>query len=130
MTFAHLTLATRDVDATIDFLSNTFGWKLIGRPENIEFPGAWIEMAENQQIHLVHDGDFEPSPFEAEFGRHFAFLHPQADYETLQQRLIEHGAEVMKPIVVTPFPRFFTRLPDGYVFEVVEAEGYAKKDWS
>jgi catechol 2,3-dioxygenase-like lactoylglutathione lyase family enzyme len=127
MTYAHLTLATQDVDATIDFLGKTFGWELIGRPENVEKPGAWLSMAENQQIHLLHIDGYEPSPFEGEFGRHFAIFHPKADYDALKQRLLDHGAEISEAIVPTSFPRFFARDPNGYYFEIVEEEAYAER---
>ena len=68
--------------------------------------------------------DFEPSRFEAEFGRHFAVFHAGSDFPALKRRLAEHGATVIDPIRPTPFQRFFFRDPNGYVFEVIDRDGY------
>ena len=124
VTFAHLTLATRDVVATADFFCQTMGWTKIYHPDNIESQAAWLYIALNQQLHLLYVPDFEPSACEREFGRHVAFFHPNADFSDLKQRLSAHGAEIMEPERATPFERFFFRDPQGYVFEVIDQEGF------
>ena len=124
MSFAHFTLGTRDVGATTRFFEQTFGWTPIHRADNIDRTAAWLEIAPDQQMHLLYVEGFEPSPFEAEFGRHIALFHPLSDFGALKARLIEHGAELIDPMRETPFERFFFRDPNGYVFEVVDSEGY------
>ena len=42
MSFAHLTLATRDVIASRDFFAGTLGWEAIERPGNIDVEAAWL----------------------------------------------------------------------------------------
>ena len=101
----HLTLATRDVIASRDFFLNTLDWKQIPRPGNIDIQAAWLDIGDGQQLHLLHKEGFEASPFEAEFGRHFAFDYPLDEF----------------PIRETPFERFFFREPNGYIFEMVSA---------
>ncbi len=123
MSIAHFTLGTRDVVATSRFFEKTFGWTPIERPGNIDCTAAWLEIAPNQQMHLLHVEGFEPSPFEAEFGRHIALFHPGRDFDALKSRLTEQGAELIDPLRETPFERFFFRDPNGYVFEVVDSEG-------
>ncbi len=125
MTFAHLTLATRDVSASASFYQKTLGFRLIHHADNIQQSAAWLEMGPNQQLHLLHVPDFEPSPFEREFGRHVAVFVPLAEFANLRRRLQEHGAELIDPERVTPFERFFFRDPQGYVFEVIDQDGYA-----
>jgi len=120
--FAHLTLATRDVERSLRFYSRALSWRPIDRPNNIGRPAAWLEIAPGQELHLVEVADFSPSPFEAEFGRHFAIAVPGSDFDGLKRRLLEHGGTLSAPIRETPFPRFFFQDPDGYVFEVVAAE--------
>ncbi len=71
---------------------------------------------------MVEVPDFEPSSFEAEFGRHLAFAVPLAEMDGLRRRLLAHGATLIEPERPTPFARFFFRDPNGYVFEVIEAE--------
>jgi catechol 2,3-dioxygenase-like lactoylglutathione lyase family enzyme len=102
MALAHVTLATRNVREAEAFFAAALGWRPIDRPNNVGRPAAWLEIAPGQELHLVEVLDFQPSPFEAEFGRHVATL--------------------IDPLRATPFLRFFFRSPDGYVFEVVPAE--------
>ena len=120
MPLAHITLATRDVHKSEAFFAGALGWRPIGRPGNVGRPAAWLEIAPGQELHLVEVASFEPSPFEAEFGRHVALAVPSAEFAALKQRLGEHGAELIKPQRETPFARFFFRDPNGYVFEVIE----------
>src|SRR5437588_12082214 len=121
MPFAHLTLATRDVRRAEAFFAAALGWRPIRRPNNIGRPAAWLEIAPGQELHIVEVPDFEPSPFEREFGRHVAIAVPLADFAALRGRLVAHGAELIEAERPTPFARFFCRDPDGYVFEVIEA---------
>jgi catechol 2,3-dioxygenase-like lactoylglutathione lyase family enzyme len=72
MPLAHITLATRDVHKAEAFFAGALGWRPIRRPGNVGRPAAWLEIAPGQELHLVEVAGFEPSPFEAEFGRHVA----------------------------------------------------------
>ena len=120
MPVVHITLATRDVRASEDFFAGALGWQPIPRPNNIGRPAAWLQIAPGQELHLVEVADFDPSPFEAEFGRHVALAVPLGEFDALQRRLRAHGATLIEPQRATPFARFFFRDPNGYVFEVVE----------
>ena len=122
MPLAHLTLATRDVHASARFFAQALGWQPISRPNNIGRPAAWLEIAPGQELHLVEVPGFQPSAFEAEFGRHVALAFPLAEFEGLKRRLLAQGAALIEPERPTPFERFFFRDPNGYVFEVVAAE--------
>ncbi|MFT4586509.1 MAG: catechol 2,3-dioxygenase-like lactoylglutathione lyase family enzyme [Limisphaerales bacterium] len=122
MSFAHLTLATRDVEKSREFFINALGWQPVNRPGNIGLQAAWLSMGPDQELHLVHVADFEPSPFEKEFGRHLAVAFPLTEFPELKRRLEERGAELIEPIRETPFERFFFRSPEGYMFEVVDAD--------
>ena len=129
MPFAHLTLATRDVTRTADFFERALHWPRVQVPGNT--PGhlnaAWIDMGAGQQIHILRIDGFEVSPFEDEFGRHFAVFHPLADFDALKARIIEHGGTLIDPIRPTPFERFFFKDPNGYMFEVIAAEQYVRE---
>jgi catechol 2,3-dioxygenase-like lactoylglutathione lyase family enzyme len=122
MAVAHITLATRNVRRSSAFFAEALGWHPIARPGNIGRPAAWLAIAPGVELHLVEDPEFEPSPFEKEFGRHIAVAFPLAEFPALQERLIARGATLIDPIRETPFRRFFFRDPDGYVFEVVEED--------
>ena len=120
MALAHITLATRDVARASAFFAAALGWRPIARPGNIGRPAAWLTIAPGVELHLVEDPQFEPSPFEQEFGRHIAVTFPRAEFPGLKARLQARGATLIEPLRDTPFQRFFFRDPDGYVFEVVE----------
>ncbi len=124
MTFAHLTLATQDVEMSSRFFQQTLGWSPISRPDNIDRTADWLNISADQQLHLLHVEGFEPSPFEAEFGRHFAIFQHGREFDDLKNRLIREGAELIEPIRNTPFERFFFRDPNGYVFEVIDQDAY------
>lgn len=121
MSLAHITLATRDVQASLTFFAEALGWRPINRPGNIGRPAAWLEIAPGQELHLVEVTGFAPSQFEAEFGRHIALAFPGAEFDALKRRLAAHGATLIESERATPFERFFFRDPNGYVFEVVDA---------
>ena len=121
MSLAHLTLATRQVQKTAAFFEETLGYPRDPMPTNIPDEAAWLNLGRGQQIHLVHVDGFEVSPFEREFGRHVAVYYPRAQFESLKQRLVQRGAELIAPLRTAPFERFFFRDPvNGYVFEVID----------
>src|SRR5436190_1172128 len=119
MSIAHFTLATRDVAATAAFFEKVMRWRRIRVPANApaKLEAAWLQIAPGQQVHLLLVEDFAPSPFEREFGRHFAIFHPGEDFAALKRRLVESGTELIAPIRPTPFERIFFRDPNGYMFE-------------
>jgi catechol 2,3-dioxygenase-like lactoylglutathione lyase family enzyme len=119
---AHITLATRDVARSAAFFHDVLGWQPSARPGNITTKAAWLEIAPGIELHLIDDPEFEPSPFEKEFGRHIAVTVALAEFPRLKERLQARGATVIDPIRETPFVRFFFRDPNGYVFEVVEED--------
>jgi enamine deaminase RidA (YjgF/YER057c/UK114 family)/catechol 2,3-dioxygenase-like lactoylglutathione lyase family enzyme len=119
---AHCTLATRDVAKTSEFFLKTLNWQPIPRPGNIDVKANWLQIGPNQELHLLEIDEFEPTPYEREFGRHIAFTYPLEDFDGLKSRLIEHGAEIIPARRATSFERFFFRDPNGYVFEVVQTD--------
>jgi catechol 2,3-dioxygenase-like lactoylglutathione lyase family enzyme len=124
MSFAHLTIATRNVEKTAIFFEKTMRWKRVPIAANTPVKAVWMNVGPGQQIHVLPVEGFEVSKFEAEFGRHLAMFHPEADFPNLKERLIEAGAEVIDPIRPTPFDRFFFKDPNGYMFEVIAQEQF------
>ena len=121
-TICHYTIVTRDLAGTSQFFEAALGWRRIPRATNIPVNGTWHEVAPGEELHVVELADFSPPQFEREYGRHIALAVPVAEFPALKQRLTKHGAEVMTPDRPTPFERFFFRDPNGYLFEVVEAD--------
>jgi catechol 2,3-dioxygenase-like lactoylglutathione lyase family enzyme len=120
---AHLTLASQHVERTAAFLERTLGCRRNPVPANSAVEAVWLDIGHGQELHVLHVDGFAASPFEGEFGRHVALVHPAADFVGLKQRLVEAGAELIEPLRATPFERFFFREPvNGYVFEIVNAD--------
>jgi len=122
MSFAHLTLATSDVERTASFFERTLGYgrRPVG---NSPVEAVWLDLGRGQELHVLFVDGFEVSRFESEFGRHVAMFYPLAQFAALKQRLTAEGAELIQPLRATPFERFFFREPiNGYVFEVIDAE--------
>ena len=121
MSFAHLTLPSREVERTARFLEETLGYRRDPVPPNVPTETVWLDIGRGQQIHVFYVEGFEVSPFESEFGRHVAVFYPLDQFVALKARLIEHGAALVAPLRSTPFERFFFREPvNGYVFEVID----------
>lgn len=119
MAILHFTIPSRDVQATARFFEATMGWKPVDRPNNIPMKAAWLGIGPGQELHLLHVENFAVSPFEGEFGRHFAVSYPVAEFPALKERLQANGAELLDPLRIAGVERFFFREPSGYVFEVV-----------
>ncbi len=112
----------RDVRRAARFFAEALGWQPLDRPNNIAVPAAWLEIAPDQELHLVEVAEYQPSPFDREYGRHVAVAVPHNDFAGLKERLQRHGARLVAPLRETAFERFFFVDPDGYVFEVVPEE--------
>ena len=119
--FAHLTLPTTRVEETTRFLEHVLGYPRKSVPANSPVEVCWLDLGHGQELHVLHVDGFSVSPFEAEFGRHVALLHPLADFEALRQRVVEKGGELIAPLRTTPFERLFFREPvNGYLFELID----------
>src|SRR5262249_15260231 len=122
MAICHFTLATSDVDQTRAFFENALGWRALHRPRNIPMHAAWLEIGPGQELHLVEVPEFLVSVYEREYGRHIAISFPRAEFPALKKRVLRHGGDVFDADRPTPFERFFFRDPNGYVFEVLDAD--------
>ena len=121
MSLAHLTLPSREVEKTAQFLEAALGYPRDAVPANVPIETVWLNIGRGQQMHVLHAEHFEVSRFEAEFGRHVAFYYPKSGLAALKDRIVEHGGVLIAPLRATPFERFFFREPvNGYVFEVIE----------
>ena len=113
---AHITLATRDVQRSVDFFEGTLGWRPVARPGNINAAAAWLLIAPGMELHLIEDPDFEPSRFEQEFGRHIAVTFARAEFPRLKERLQARGATLIEPLRETPFATILLPRPERVCF--------------
>src|SRR3954468_12014871 len=121
MSFAHLTLPTREVEKTAAFFERTLEYRRLAVPANSPVELVWLDLGRGQQMHVFFVEGVTVPPLENEFGRHVALSYPLGKFASLKRRLESEGAEVFPPLRPTPFERFFFREPiNGYVFEVVD----------
>ena len=123
MSFAHLTLPTTNVEATSKFFQKVMNWKPLNMPGNIDIDADWLEITEGQQLHILGIEN-TPASADEEFGRHYAFFHPADDFDGVINRVRENDGEIVDPIRETPFRRVFFKDPNGYMFELIDQDGY------
>ncbi len=125
MSLAHFTIATRDVDGTTEFFLNLMGWREFPVPDNVEVKVRWLDLGRGTQMHVLGIDDFEVSPFEKEYGRHFAFFVSAERLADIKERLPrDYDIPVRPPLRATPFERFFFNDPNGYLIEVIDHDNW------
>ncbi|MGY8771131.1 MAG: VOC family protein [Pirellulales bacterium] len=124
MALAHFTFATQDAETTAEFFEFVLEWKRVSVPDNADVKAIWLEISPGQQMHVLEIEGFEASPFEQEYGRHFAFFFPANELVKIRERLKERNVEVIPPLRPTPFERFFFKDPNGYMFEVIDQDHF------
>ncbi len=125
MSLAHFTIPTRDVDGTMEFFLDLMGWAEIPVPDNVEVKVRWLDLGEGAQMHVLGIDDFEASPFEKEYGRHFAFFVSAERLADIKERLPrDYGIPIQPPLRPTPFERFFFNDPNGYLIEVIDRDNW------
>ena len=125
MSLAHFTIPTPDVDGTTEFFLNLMGWREIPVPDNVEVQVRWLDLGRGAQMHVLGIDDFEVSPFEKEYGRHFAFFVSAERLVDIKERLPrDYGIPVQSPLRETPFERFFFNDPNGYPIEVIDRDNW------
>ena len=125
MSLAHFTIPTRDVDGTTEFFQNLMSWREIPVPDNVEVQVRWLDLGRGAQMHVLGIDDFEVSPFEREYGRHFAFFVSADRLVDIKERLPrDYGIPVQPPLRETPFERFFFNDPNGYLIEVIDQDNW------
>ena len=125
MSLAHFTIATRDGDGTAAFFLDLMGWREIPVPDNVEVKVRWLDLGRGAQMHVLGIDDFEVSPFEKEYGRHFAFFVSAERLADIKERLPrDYGIPVQPPLRETPFERFFFNDPNGYLIEAIDRDNW------
>src|SRR6476619_1047579 len=98
MSFAHLTLPTREVEKTATFFERTLGYRRLAVPTNSPVELVWLDLGRGQEMHVFYVEEFSVSPFESEFGRHVAVFYPLSGFAALKRRLEAEGARLFDPL--------------------------------
>jgi glyoxylase I family protein len=86
----HSSLMISDLEASIKFYTEIIGLTRIKRPD-LGFPGAWFQLGENQQLHIILLPNMDPTSGRPDHGgrdRHVALTVD--DFSAVKKSLDEH----------------------------------------
>jgi glyoxylase I family protein len=116
----HVSLIVQDTGSALSFYQDVLGLRLDeGRPE-LDFPGAWLQVGEQQQIHLLElDNPYIDAVLPEHGGRdrHAAFMVDTLD--ELVSRL--DAAGVTYRLSRSGRKALFCRDPDGNTLEFIQS---------
>ncbi len=120
MRLHHVSLLVADTARSLDFYCGVLGLELEPNRPELGFPGAWLNIGDNQ-IHLLELANPDPATDRPEHGgrdRHTALLLD--DFEQMQARLDQSGI----PYTLSRSGRqaLFCRDPDGNAIELIGKE--------
>lgn len=87
----HSSLMISDLDASIKFYTDVVGLQQVERPD-LGFPGAWFQLGENQQLHILLLDNIDPTTGRPEHGgrdRHVALTVD--DFNTVRESLEQNN---------------------------------------
>lgn len=117
----HVSLIVKDTGRAVAFYNQVLGLPVsLSRPE-MGFSGAWLDITEDQQIHLLEVPDPYAAAVKPEHGgrdRHVAFRIQGID--DLRERL--ENAAVAYTLSRSGRRALFCRDPDGNTLEFIEAD--------
>jgi len=117
----HVSLLVEDTRHALDFYAGVLGITLSNARPELGFPGAWLELGDNQQIHLLQLPNPDPRQGRPDHGgrdRHIALL--VQDLDALQAALETAGVEYSRS--GSGRRAIFCRDPDGNALEFVETD--------
>lgn len=120
VTLHHVSLVIADTDRSLAFYRDLLGMAVSADRPDLGFPGAWLEVGEGRQIHLLELANPDPVEGRPEHGgrdRHVALL--VEGLVELRERLEAAGL----PFTMSRSGRaaLFCRDPDGNALELIEA---------
>jgi len=86
----HSSLMVSDVEASLHFYTQVLGLQQMERPD-LGFPGAWFQLGENQQLHIIKLPNMDPTTGRPEHGgrdRHVALTVD--NFDRVRQTLDEN----------------------------------------
>lgn len=116
---AHASFLVADVQASLAFYCDVLQIPQNHNRPNFPFDGAWLDIGEQQQIHLMKLPNPDSDTDRPEHGgkdRHIALV--VENVELLAERLEQAGVEISRS--KSGRPAFFCRDPDGNALEFAE----------
>lgn len=116
----HVSLPVTQLGRSASFYLKDIGLRRVPRPKlNFKIPGAWFELPEGQQLHLIENaaGTYRKTPIIDYNDCHFAVRVPDlsAAYDRLSRT---HTTAVNEDITFKRYPHFYVLDPDNHIVEV------------
>ncbi len=114
----HVSVLVANTQRSLEFYCGVLGMIQTERPD-FPFPGAWLEIGQCQQIHLIELPNPDPVSGRPEHGgrdRHLALIVP--DLEEIRRRL--EAASVAYSLSKSGRRALFCRDPDANAIEFIE----------
>jgi catechol 2,3-dioxygenase-like lactoylglutathione lyase family enzyme len=130
MRLDHGGLLVSDVERAVRFYTDTLGLERIPRPPTFDTPGAWLQVGDHHQIHLIGETEdgraaemnpgYDASEIAIGYGNHLALVVDDLDATVARAR--EHGAEPGGEIIARGdgVRRTFVTDPDRNIIELME----------
>ena len=118
LTLHHVSMLVSNVENSLKFFSGVLGLKQLERPD-LGFPGAWLKIGENQQIHLLELENPDPVTGRPEHGgrdRHVALNVDKL--APVKEELEKYG--IFYTMSKSGRQALFCRDPDGNAVEIIE----------
>jgi glyoxylase I family protein len=115
--FHHVSVLIRDTARALDFYHGVLGLPVARRPE-LGFAGAWLELGQGQQLHLLEIGDGRVADNGRHGGRDYHFALFVADLDAVITALESAGIACSRSR--SGRRALFCRDPDGNAVELVE----------
>jgi len=106
-----------DLEVSINFYTQMIGLQQMERPD-LGFPGAWFQLGENQQLHIIKLPNMDPTSGRPEHGgrdRHVALT--VNDFDTVRNTLDKNG--VVYSMSKSGRKALFIRDPDANAIEII-----------
>ena len=113
----HSSLMISDLEASIQFYTQILGLQQIDRPD-LGFPGAWFQLGENQQFHIIKLPNMDPTTGRPEHGgrdRHVALTVD--NFEVVRESLEKNN--IFYSMSKSGRKALFFRDPDANAIEII-----------
>lgn len=117
LTIHHASLIVSDTEQSLLLYRDILGMRPVERP-NLPFPGAWLQIGE-QQVHLLELDNPDPTTGRPAHGgrdRHVAFHC--SDVDALRETLEQNG--IAYTVSISGRKALFCRDPDGNALEFIQ----------
>ena len=130
MRIDHGGLLVSDVARALRFYTEALGLEEVPRPPTFDAPGAWLQVGEHHQLHLIGEGEqgraqtmhpgYAPEEIAIGYGNHIALVVD--DLDTTIERARAHGVEPGGETIARGdgVKRTFVTDPDHNIIELMQ----------